>query len=1096
MTAASASLKNAYIIGQENFNLWSQGFNPSGYLKVLPHPDRKIPFKDPFQDWQADRPGNYFSSWGPDPDLEATLRMERLDYVFIDGFGVLRSGDGVIPWLNNEVTPYEFLQGYNGTVPGPMLITEPGDTLKIRLENGLDEGSNLHTHGLHVSALGHGDNVLISVPPGGSWNYNISIPDNHFIGPDWYHPHLHGTVNTQVNFGLGGPLILTTPYDLPDIDKFNPKTEPFYFMALNAFGVQQSDRPGNPNDPLNKNPNVALPAGTPIEQQGTDGTIPVYELSDAVFMGYNAKPLPYDPNLPLGNGGQPLFEYGGGPLAEPVENVIHTVNGQYNPTIETTTGAWNVFTFLNMTSNAFHVIQLLRDDGTTLTPETVQVVALDGDASGVVASNRREVTELPLLSPGQRVSFQYWFDEPGTYYLLSNGTPEILGEQAPTLVGKKGFNDGHLIWGPQVLATIEVTGQPVPQGEPPEPYATTVEQATEIDDLVNAARTGNFDRERTFVWSANLGGALLAPPDAPPNDTEVVTFEGAYRINGEYYATDFVSSMVPLTMPMLNTTEVWNMRNSSGLSDPNLPPGLNIPLVEWHPFHIHQNDFVVLSINGIPVGDLEGVYLDGVLSDTISLPPTFEAGSPTTENPYGTPVRDGQVSEIEVLMKFEDFPGSYVNHCHILFHEDAGMMAAVRVILNTEDTWLGQSSEYDTSGVVSLYGASDRDRALQLAPYGTDSRVPVDMAIGDVNYKVNDSDNKHVNDNVTDVATVETRAQDGHFTVRVFDGKTLFAREEAGATTIDGDLEKPTVLLAEFTPFEGLTLAPAAVASIAIGDINGDGLGEVIVGVSGGGMTPVIDIYSGSDYRLLNRLTPFAGDPLFRGSINLAAGDANGDNFDDLIVGQGNGGKGLVEVYSGQLLEGQKGATPQETAALTAMTALQPYGAGYTGEVEVASGFVLQRPEVPNGGAVQTYHANITTLAVDGAPAGQNAVKIFTYTTDAHLGGHMGGHGATEHGDHAAHEGHDHGTPTAAANDEREGHDGHSGHHGEIVPLPPEVRLDAEFTPNVPWQALNGSFADLPDLPRGEPILFGLGLAGKLEITYLAALNVPQVFDV
>ena len=31
-------------------------------------------------------------------------------------------------------------------------------------------------------------------------------------------------------------------------------------------------------------------------------------------------------------------------------------------------------------------------------------------------------------------------------------------------------------------------------------------------------------------------------------------------------------------------------------------------------------------------------------------------------------------------MDFEDYPGSYVNHCHILFHEDAGMMAVVRVI--------------------------------------------------------------------------------------------------------------------------------------------------------------------------------------------------------------------------------------------------------------------------------------------------------------------------------------------------------------------------------------------------------------------------------
>ena len=44
-------------------------------------------------------------------------------------------------------------------------------------------------------------------------------------------------------------------------------------------------------------------------------------------------------------------------------------------------------------------------------------------------------------------------------------------------------------------------------------------------------------------------------------------------------------------------------------------------------------------------------------------------------------------------MEFQDYPGAYVNHCNILFHEDAGMMAAVRVILNTNSTWLGISQD-------------------------------------------------------------------------------------------------------------------------------------------------------------------------------------------------------------------------------------------------------------------------------------------------------------------------------------------------------------------------------------------------------------------
>ena len=114
------ALRDAYIIGQKNFDAWSQGFDQEGYLKVLPHPDVKVPFNDPFQVWQEGEPGNYFSSWGEDPVLDVTLSQEDIQEIEIDGFGILQAGDGLIPWLGNEATPYEYLRGYNGTIPGPM----------------------------------------------------------------------------------------------------------------------------------------------------------------------------------------------------------------------------------------------------------------------------------------------------------------------------------------------------------------------------------------------------------------------------------------------------------------------------------------------------------------------------------------------------------------------------------------------------------------------------------------------------------------------------------------------------------------------------------------------------------------------------------------------------------------------------------------------------------------------------------------------------------------------------------------------------------------------------------------------------------------
>lgn len=1055
----ASKLENAHVIGSENFNSWSQGFDEEGYLKVLPHPDQKILFKDPFQDWKEGLPGNYFSSWGPDEKLEVTLALEDLSEIEIDGFGTLQAGDGIIPWLDDKKTPYENLRGYNGTIPGPMLIVDPGDTLDIQLKNNLtdpEQPTNLHTHGLHVSPVGNGDNVLLDVKSGETWPIEIDIPEDHFIGLDWYHPHLHGLTNEQLSSGASGLLVVNPPHDLPDLDKWNPTERPGYFLGINSFGIQQSDREGSAEDPLNQNINLALPAGTPLEvlKETEDGQN-VYELSDAVFNGYNAKPLSYDPLQPTGNREQSLFEYGAGVLAEPVENVIHTVNGQYNPTIEVKTGEWNMFSFANQSVNSFHVMQVVKEEGGELIPKDVTLVGIDGDNSGVVEGIRREIDELPLLNPGSRASIQHWFEEPGTYHVLSNGTEELLGENTAALIeGNKGFNDGHLTWGPQVLATIEVTGEKIPTGEIPEAYDTLTEQSQEIDEVVEAAENGEFDRERTFVWSANAGGAILE--GNAPDDTDVSSFEGTYRINGEYFSTTPGESMVPLSMPMLDTTEIWNVRNISGKSDPDAP--VDIPLLEWHPFHIHQNDFVVTEINGLPIEDIEQNYLAGVLTDTVALPPTYAPGTVTPENPYGTPQMDGETGEVKILMDFEDFSGSYVNHCHILFHEDAGMMAVVRVILNTDDTWLGLGSKLgDPDGsTVELIKANSFGERVSLTPYGTEFTGGIDVAIADVNYK-QEFDNNNVTDNVTDIVTVETslnETQDS-FTVKVFDGQSLKDSQLEGQKEFN-ELDEE-VLTTEFNPFEEIEVSSEQVASVATGDVNGDGYADIAVGI-GGGTSPLIEIYSGADYQLLSRIDPFLEED-FDGEINLAVGDTNGDNFDDLIIGQGSGGRGLLEVYDGRSIDSDGSLDGRETAEKTALLSepFRPYGESYEGEIEVTSGYVLQRPNEPNGKPIQTNNANITTLAVDEVPEGYEQIQVFSYLGGAHHGG------------------------------EEE--------HGTEEEISTEIRLDAAFTPETEIEQLSGTFADLPDLPRGEPVLLAGAADGESEIIHLGEGNIPQYFD-
>ncbi|MGS0683672.1 multicopper oxidase family protein [Nakamurella sp. GG22] len=104
---------------------------------------------------------------------------------------------------------------YNGGVPGPTLHLMPGDHLGIDLVNGLDEPTNLHTHGLQVSPNGNSDNPFVVVQPGETFHYDYRIPTDHPTGTFWYHPHHHGMVADQVYGGLYGAIIIgdTVPAD-------------------------------------------------------------------------------------------------------------------------------------------------------------------------------------------------------------------------------------------------------------------------------------------------------------------------------------------------------------------------------------------------------------------------------------------------------------------------------------------------------------------------------------------------------------------------------------------------------------------------------------------------------------------------------------------------------------------------------------------------------------------------------------------------------------------------------------------------------------------------------------------------------------------
>ena len=99
--------------------------------------------------------------------------------------------------------------------PGPTLRLRPGDELAVRLVNSLDEPTNLHVHGLHVSPQANGDNVFVEVRPGEAFDYSYRLPPDHPPGVYWYHPHHHGTVAGQIFAGLFGAIIVEDPEAIP-----------------------------------------------------------------------------------------------------------------------------------------------------------------------------------------------------------------------------------------------------------------------------------------------------------------------------------------------------------------------------------------------------------------------------------------------------------------------------------------------------------------------------------------------------------------------------------------------------------------------------------------------------------------------------------------------------------------------------------------------------------------------------------------------------------------------------------------------------------------------------------------------------------------
>jgi suppressor of ftsI len=99
-------------------------------------------------------------------------------------------------------------KSYDGTFVGPTLRVSPGDRIVIRFENQLNQVTNIHFHGFHVSPSGISDNVLRMIPPHRTVPVVVQVPADMAPGTYWYHSHAHHLSEEQVMDGLSGVIVV------------------------------------------------------------------------------------------------------------------------------------------------------------------------------------------------------------------------------------------------------------------------------------------------------------------------------------------------------------------------------------------------------------------------------------------------------------------------------------------------------------------------------------------------------------------------------------------------------------------------------------------------------------------------------------------------------------------------------------------------------------------------------------------------------------------------------------------------------------------------------------------------------------------------
>ena len=554
-----------------------------------------------------------------------------------------------------------------------------------------------------------------------------------------------------------------------------------------------------------------------------------------------------------------------------------TINGLVNPVITAQPGQTEVWNIANMTSGRTAQFQLVNT--TTNTFQDIVVVAQDGVAydTPVIITAATQGTQPLTLGTG------------GRYSILV--TAPSVGQSVKLLMSSPQNGIGSLITNPAITTdnkfNIVMTSAGAPVTPLTPPITTSTKLTTAGFDAYVDLSTATVDENRSVTFS------IKTPTGAGNNNN------AEFQINGEVFPNPQISQ------PRLNDVEEWTLINNS-----------SVP----HPFHYHVNDFQVMSMF-VPTANNANKGMVTVTSpqqwyqDVVLVP----AAQLDANDNVITPGR------VVIRIKNLDYTGSFVYHCHILAHEDRGMMSLNTVQPETPIyvTGAGQGG----GPAVNVYSGIDNSVLASFFAFESSFTGGVQTAVADVN-----------NDGISDL--IVGAGPGGGPRVIVYNGATNF-----------------TTQLFDFFAFSTSFTGGVDVAG---GDFNADGFADIVVGAGPGG-GPQVSIFDGRTGNVLTQF--FAYDQSFRGGVTVAVGDIDASSFNSVITGAGAGGGSHVKSFrnsrffdmdAARILPGNQSITMNQTGEFMA------YETAYTGGVQVAVGL--------NSGSSQGGFYRILTGTLTGGP--------------------------------------------------------------------------------------------------------------------------------